>query len=288
VATVGLVEPADALRLLSAERHVPGKHARVSVLHTYPSYLGELVECGLRLGYRPQDFGLRQINCGGELLTTGLKTRAQDLFGLAQCTEGYGLTEAWPFSGLHCTAGHLHFQPTHGLLEVQQIDDDRPAPPGEAGRLVLTPFPPFRETTILLRYDTEDLVRPLAGPLTCEHRHLPATTRLLGKRRLSVHDGDGWTFPRDVVEALETLPEVPLPARYGFWAVPGGVAVEIVTRADTVQTRRVVEQSLVEHGVPLQALQLHADRSTLRRPFPLRGDLRERAFGTIETAAGVI
>ena len=73
------------------------------------------------------------------------------------------------------------------------------------------------------------MVRPIAGPLSCSLSHLPATTNLLGKRRLSAQYENGWTFPRDVMEALEAVAEIPLPARFGFWAVPRGVAVEVVT-----------------------------------------------------------
>ena len=100
---------------------------------------------------------------------------------------------------------------------------------------MITPFAPFRETTLLLRYDTEDVVRPLTGPFDCSLRHLPATSNLLAKLRLAVrHDCEGndwtagWVFPRQILEALEAVDAVPLPARCGFGAVAGGVEVEVV------------------------------------------------------------
>jgi hypothetical protein len=68
---------------------------------------------------------------------------------------------------------------------------------GEPGSILVTPFPPYGETTLLLRYDTEDMACRVAEPLACDLRTLPATTDLLGKRRLSVCHADGWTFPRD-------------------------------------------------------------------------------------------
>src|SRR5205823_4335087 len=46
----GVVEPALALRMLCERRLLPGKHSRTSILYTYPSYLGELVEEGLQMG----------------------------------------------------------------------------------------------------------------------------------------------------------------------------------------------------------------------------------------------
>jgi phenylacetate-coenzyme A ligase PaaK-like adenylate-forming protein len=275
---VGLVEPEYSLALLAEAHRLPGKKAKTSLLTIYPSYLGELVECGLRLGYQPGDFGLERILTGGELVTAGLKARAVELFGPVIFDEGYGMTEPWPLCGRLCEAGHLHFEPSHGLVEVLNPENWQPAEVGQAGSLVLTPFPPFRETTILLRYDTQDMVLPVAGPLTCSLRHLPATSNLLGKRRLSVQHEHGWTYPRQVLEALEAVAAVPLPARFGFWQAAGGVAVEVVVRQASLAVRRQLEHSLAEQGVPLQELHLLTDRGQLQQPFPVRGDLREALF----------
>jgi hypothetical protein len=104
---------------------------------------------------------------------------------------------------------------------------------------------------------------------------------LLGKRRLSVQYGDGWTYPRQVMEALEAVEAVPLPARFGFWAVRGGVVVEVVVRQNAAGVRRQLEHSLADWGVPVQELRLLTNRSQLRQPFPLRGDLREGTFDAL-------
>jgi phenylacetate-coenzyme A ligase PaaK-like adenylate-forming protein len=164
----GLVEP--ALALLSEEHHIPGKKMRTSFLNTYSSYLGELVECGFRLGYRPSDFGLERISVGGEVVTEGLKARCQKLFGEVQFFEGYGMTETWPFGGRVCSEGHMHFEVSQGFIEVYNPETGTNALPGKAGTIVATPFPPYRDTTIVLRYNTEDMVRQIAGPLTCSLR----------------------------------------------------------------------------------------------------------------------
>jgi phenylacetate-coenzyme A ligase PaaK-like adenylate-forming protein len=274
----GLVEPAHTLALLAEKRHLAGKKPRVSVLSIYPSYLGELVDCGLRLGYRLADFSLERISVGGEIVTAGLKARCRELFGPVQFIEGYGMTEPWPFGGTRCAEGHLHFEPSHGLLEVLNPETGAPAQPDEAGTIVATPFPPFRETTIVLRYDTQDVVRPIAASLTCPLRQLPATTDIQGKLRLSIRHDEGWTFPRDVLEALEATEAVPLPARCGFWAVPGGVAVEVVARRDTPEVRSAIERGLYARGVPVRQLHVVEDRSQLQHALPLRCDLREISF----------
>ena len=96
---------------------------------------------------------------------------------------------------------------------------------------------------------------------------------------------DGWTFPRDVLEALECLDGVPLPARCGFWDVPDGVAVEVAVRNDTARTRRSIEASLEVWGVPVVELRLVRDRSELQQPLPLRCDLREISFGAAQQNA---
>jgi phenylacetate-coenzyme A ligase PaaK-like adenylate-forming protein len=275
----GVVDPAHTLALLAERHQLPGKKERTSVVSLYPSYLGELVEAGLQRGYRPADFGLEHVLVGGEVVTEGLKQRARRLFGDVTFVQGYAMTETIPFGGRACPDGHLHFEPSHALLEVVEPETAHPVAVGEPGTLVVTPFAPYRETTLLLRYDTEDMARLATEPLTCDLRNLPATTDLLGKRRLSVRHDHGWTFPRDVLEALEGVDDVPLPARCGFWAVPGGVAVEVVTRGgDGPLLRRVIGDQLEARQVPVRELYLREHAGALQRPLPLRCDLRETSF----------
>lgn len=280
----GLVEPALSLALLAEAHQLPGKKPRASILSVYPSYLGELVETGLAVGYCPADFGLERIFTGGEIVTEGLKARAQRLFGPVEFLEGYAMTETWPMSGTRCVEGHLHFEISQGLVEVLNPETGQAAGPGQAGTIVATPFAPYRDATVVLRYDTQDVVRLLTGPLTCPLRHLPATSNLLGKLRLAARHDRGWTFPREVLEALESTDQVPLPARCGFWAVPGGVAVDVVVRRDTRAARRAIEVALETRGVPVHELQLVAHPDLLRRPYPLRGDLREATFNSADSS----
>ena len=252
----GVVEPAPVLAQLCERHHLAGKKARTSVLSTYPSYLGQLVEYGLAHHYQPADFGLERISVGGEIVTAGLKTRAAQLFGPVRFIEGLGMTEIWPVGGRRCEEGHLHFGGALGLVEVQPLSGSRSLEAGEVGTLIVTPFAPYRETTLLLRYATEDTVRMLPPGRACSLCHLPATSNLLGKRRLAVRHDQGWTFPRQVQEALEAIEAIPLPARCGFWAVPGGVAVEVRCRAKTPALEEQITDSLHAWGVPVQALHL--------------------------------
>jgi phenylacetate-CoA ligase len=275
----GLLEPARTLELLTEEHRIPGKKPRVSYVTTYASYLGELVECGLERGYGPADFGLERVSVGGELVSEGLKERARRLFGNVFFDEDYAMTETWPFGGQSCSEGHLHFEPTAGVLDVVDPETGRSARGSQAGTIVATPLPPYRETTVVLRYDTQDVVRAVEGPLTCELRDQQATSPLLGKLRFAVRHDWGWTFARDVLEALERIDDVPLPARYGFWAVSGGVAVEVAARRTGARVRSSIATGLEERGVPVRELKLVRQRDELRHPVPLRCDLKETAFG---------
>ncbi len=158
------------------------------------------------------------------------------------------------------------------------MDSTNPAQADEAGTLVVTPFPPYRETTLLLRYDTQDVVHVLPAALACSLNHLPATSNILGKRSLAVHHEHGWTFPREVLEALEAVEELPLPARCGFFAVPGGVGLEVQCRAHTTDLHRKIMDSLHAWSVPVQSLRLVEPGQPLQHALPLRCDLRELQF----------
>jgi phenylacetate-coenzyme A ligase PaaK-like adenylate-forming protein len=276
----GLVSAEHTLALLTRQQSIAGRWDRVTVLSTYPSHLGEVVEHGQRLGLGPADFRLRTIFAGGELVTAGLKSRARRLFGEIQFVEGYGMAETWPVAGVPCAEEHLHFEPSQALVEVLDLESGRPARPGRAGTIVATPFAPYRQTTLLLRYDTRDVVRALDAAPSCALKHLPATGPVLGKLDLSVQHDEGWTFPRQVIEALEALDAVPLPARFGFWMVPGGMAVEVVTRhGDEPAARRAIERALGARGAPVRELRLMADPRELQRPFPRRADRRDATLG---------
>jgi phenylacetate-coenzyme A ligase PaaK-like adenylate-forming protein len=284
--TGGTLEPSVTLARLAEPARLPGKKERASVLHAHPSHLGELLEAGVRLGYRPSAFGLERIFTGGEVVTAGLRARLPALFGDAEVIEGYGMTETFGGGGQICAAGHLHFHPGHALAEVCDPEGHALAAPGAVGTLVSTPFAPFRSTTLLLRYDTEDLVRTLPAPPTCELRGVPAVGQLLGKRRLAVRHEAGWTTPRDLLEALEANPSVPLPARCGMWELAGGVGVEVLVPEDRAAVRRQLTTSLEARGVPLRALHLATNRGALRRPLPMRCDLKEVDFGSLGRSPG--
>jgi phenylacetate-coenzyme A ligase PaaK-like adenylate-forming protein len=285
VRLLGAQHPVVILTALSTRRRMPGHTDRPSLLSANPSYLGMLVEAAARTDLGPADFALRQIFTGGELLSAGLRARLAALFGEIGIEETYALTETLPFGARVCRDGHLHFEATNGLLELINPFTGRRAEPGDDATTVATPLPPVRETTLLLRYDTEDIVEVLPAELDCELRHQPACSRVKGKLAGCARLDDGrLVTPRQVVEALEASPHVPLPARYGLRSCGDGVAVETVVRnhADA-QARRDVAERLLDAGVPLRELRMIDDPGELSRPMPLRGDLREPTHSSSDT-----
>ena len=274
----GVVEPERALALLAEQHRLPKRKSQVSILFTYPSYLGGLLEAGHAAGYGPQDFGLERITIGGEVSSPGLRQRTQALFGPVAFDEGYGISEAWPFGGSYCEEGHLHFDPLRGLLEVIDPDTGQPASADTAGSLVLTPFFPFRESTILLRYDTGDMVRTLSEPCRCSLRHHPATGHLLGKKRFCVRSADRWFGPRDLLAVLESNLNVPLPVRFGLRLAANGYVLQVVVREATAERQRELCDQLQTAGIPIHSLALMTDPNQLENPFPWRGDLHEASF----------
>jgi phenylacetate-coenzyme A ligase PaaK-like adenylate-forming protein len=277
VHVVGMADPQEALTLLAQKHRIPGKKDRVSVVTGNPSYIGLLVEHGLATGWRPEQFGVERMLLGGELITDGFRRRAQRLFGPVEVRQSYALTELVPFNGRLCREGHVHFEPTSGLVEVIDPDTAVAAAPGAVGTVVATPFRPYRETTVLLRFDTGDAVRALPDTPSCELRNLPGTGPLLGKLSGAVRHDGGWTFARDVAEAVEAVDEVPLPGRYRFTAVPDGVAVEVAVRSgcDVAAARRRVAAELETRGVPLRSLSTVDDPAKLREPAKCRCDFDE-------------
>ncbi|WP_336216109.1 hypothetical protein [Nonomuraea sp. LPB2021202275-12-8] len=217
---------------------------------------------------------------GGEPVTAALHRRAQRLFGPFELRQSYALTELVPFNGRMCGQGHVHFHPTSGLVEVIDPDTGTAAAPGAVGTIVATPFLPYRDTTVLLRYDTGDAVRALPSALTCELRDLPGTGPLLGKLSSAVRHDAGWTFARDIAEAVEAVEAVPLPARHSYREVSGGVAVEVLARAgcDASVVYRDVGAELESRGVPLRSLSIVDDSAKLRGAPKCRCDFDEGAL----------
>jgi phenylacetate-coenzyme A ligase PaaK-like adenylate-forming protein len=139
------------------------------------------------------------------------------------------MTEIVPVTGRPCSQGHMHHDLNLGLTELVDLDTGEPAAPGALGTLVITPYFPYRDCTPVFRFDTRDVARCLPdAPLRCELAGIPATSQILGKadHLLRVTNGEVVT-PRQLIEAIESLPAEPWPARYRAAARDGRIRLTL-------------------------------------------------------------
>ncbi|MFI6319853.1 phenylacetate--CoA ligase family protein [Nonomuraea sp. NPDC050556] len=259
---LGIVDPAVALDRLATPLHVPGRRPQITHLNLNASYLGALVQEAERGGWSPRDFCLEEVWSGGEVLTDALRGRAEEMFG-APVHDGYSMTEIAPVSGEVCADGHLHMPADQGMVEVLDPVTMEPAEAGAIGVLVVTPWSAFRDTTLLLRYVTGDLVRVLSEPPECARAAIPATSRILGRMV-----GDQGLTTRDILDALQAERDLPLPSRY---ALDGGVLYVVADKKDRALAVRLEER--LSTGVVLVE-----GPEELPAPCHVRADLIEHSF----------
>ncbi len=267
---LGTVPPDEALDALAEDG--------ATVLLTSPSYLGELVNAAGRRGLGPDDFRLRRIDVSGEVLSPSLAAAARRTFGVAEVKDNFGMTEVIPVTGRLCTAGHLHFDATMGYVEVLDLHTCEPAAPGELGTLAITPYYPYRECMPVYRYDTRDVVRALAPDhLGCEAATAPASGVVLGKADALLRLPSGTIVtPRDLVEAVESLPTCPWPARYAAEVVDGRLRVTLSESAVAGLGHAGTREHLASCGIEADvAVVDDAEAQYLRA---VRSDLHETTF----------
>jgi phenylacetate-coenzyme A ligase PaaK-like adenylate-forming protein len=271
---LGIVPAAESLQsLLTGGEHSP------TLLATYPSYLAELVKLARRRDLGPDDFRLRRVDCGGEVLSPALARAARETLGVRLVNDTFGMTEVLPVSGRVCEQGHLHHDLNMGFVEVIDLATGRPAAAGELGSVVITPYYPYRECMPVFRYDTRDVVRQLAdSDLDCSLSGTPATSQILGKADHLLRIRGSVVTPREIVEACEALPGEPWPARFCARALPG--ELELTLSQDTAGGLTADEVAghiaLDERGLPIVCTVL--DGATPAALRPLRADLIESTF----------
>lgn len=272
---IGTVDPAVALDRLATPLGLRGKDPQITHLTVSASYLSALVEEAERGGWKPSDFGLESIGVGGEVLSDPLRERASAALG-ARISTSYMMTETVPSGGTACAEGHLHHTTEFGHLEILDPVTHAPTRPGAVGIIVQTPYVPYRDCTLLLRYATGDLVRLPEGPTACELAHLPATSPVLGR----------WTGPLSgaiptwsVLNLLEAEPDIPLPARYALVDGPPGPRLHVLVRGlPAAGLLGRLEERATAAGLALDAIVLHDDPASMPPTGPVRADLREHTF----------
>jgi len=267
---LGIVPPDEALDSLA--------NRGATQLATVPSYLAELEVAARRRGMGPNDFQLRNIDVGGEVLSPSLARAARETFGVPKIRDLFAMTEVVPVLGRTCGDGHLHFDINMGLVEYLDLDTGEPAKPGALATVVATPFFPYRDCMPVFRYDTRDVVRRLPDDaLTCDLAGLPGTGPIEGKADQLLRLGPtDLVTPRQLVEAIEALPNRPWPARFRA-SIHGGrirltLPVSVLAGLDEAEVAR----HLADRGLDVDLSLVGDDEATALRP--LRSDLHETTF----------
>lgn len=214
-----------------------------TALITVPSFLIRLLEHARAHGIDPARTPVRKAICIGEPIRdadgqwNNLGRRIKEswnieLLGTYASTEmATACPERWEGSG------HL-VQPQLALVEVLD-ENDRPAPPGGTGEVVVTPF--HVSAMPLLRYRTGDIVRWFHGPIQGDGqgRYLGS---VLGRRDQRLKVKGTTLFPAQVLDAMATLPVIPNFVVICTTDEMGGDELEILVDLDEQHVAPLKEQ----------------------------------------------
>ncbi|HEX6448404.1 MAG TPA: AMP-binding protein [Trebonia sp.] len=275
---LGIVSPGAALDGLA--------EGGATILLTCPSYLAELVTAARRRGMGADDFRLRRLVVGGEVLSASLAQVAARTFGVPLVEDPYSMTEVAPVTGRACSQGHQHYDLNLGLTELVDLDTGEPAAPGALGTLVITPYYPYRDCMPVFRYDTRDVARRLPDePLRCELAGIPATSQILGKatQLLRLPGGDVVT-PRQLIEAIEALPAEPWPARYRASVCDGRIRLTLPASAIAGYGEAEARRHFAADGLDIDLDIVGDDQAASLRHT--RSDLHETTFASQHALVG--
>jgi phenylacetate-CoA ligase len=275
---LGIVPPDEALDSLTA--------GEATILSTYPSFLAELVTAARRRGMGADDFQLRRITVGGEVLSPSVARAACGTLGVPQVDDNFTMTEVIPVTARTCSQAHLHHDVNTGLTELLDLQTGEPAAPGALGTVVITPYFPYRDCMPVFRYDTRDVARRLPdGALSCELASIPATSQILGKADSLLHVGPGKVItPRQLIDAIEALPTAPWPARYRAAADGGAIRLTLPAAAVSGYGETAARRHFAEAGLDLDLAIVSDEQAVSLRHT--RGDLREPTFATPQARIG--
>jgi phenylacetate-CoA ligase len=156
---------------------------RPAYLLTYPTNLREIARVARDTG---KMLALEAVLTHGEMCSEATRGEISDYFGHAP-VDSYGSTEGG-FLASTCPNGSGHHVAAD-LVHVEILKEDgSDAEPGQAGRVVITPFYGFAMP--LIRYDTGDWAMLDDHPCPCG-RSLPILRHILGRSRNMFRFSDG-------------------------------------------------------------------------------------------------
>jgi phenylacetate-CoA ligase len=274
---LGIVSPETSLESLA--------EGGATILFTCPSYLAELVTAARRVGMGAGDFRLRRITVGGEVLSTSLARAAARTFGVPLVEDPYSMTEVIPVTGRACSQAHQHYDLNLGLTELVDLDTGEPAAPGALGTLVITPYFPYRDCMPVFRYDTRDVARCLPDTsLRCELASIPATSQILGKADHLLRIPGEVVTPRQLIEAIESLPAEPWPARYRAAARDGRILLTLPAGAIADYGEAEARRHFAAAGLDIDLDIVGNDQAVSLRHT--RSDLHETTFASQHALVG--
>ena len=123
---------------------------------------------------------LKRVIMGAERHSDAMRSRIQELLGVEDIFDIYGLTELYgPGTGLDCHYhSGIHYWADLFIYEILDPVTLQPVAPGQEGELVVTTL--RKEGSPLIRYRTHDVTRLIKGGCSCGAPY-PRHDRILGR-----------------------------------------------------------------------------------------------------------
>lgn len=140
------------------------KEKKLSNILSYASTLEKLSKYLLNKGCKPEDFSVKSIISGSELLQDDTRERLHKVFG-CNVISRYA-NEENGILGQECLESNdeFHLNTADYYFEFLKLDEDIPAKDGELARIVITDL--YNYALPMIRYDTGDLA--IVGDSKCK------------------------------------------------------------------------------------------------------------------------
>jgi phenylacetate-CoA ligase len=133
------------------------REVRATALLNTPTYGMHLAEEARRLGFSPQELGIRKMLCAGEPLPDASRKRLEALWDAA-VYDHIGGTEPCAWAAMCTQRQGLHIMEPFSLVEILDLEtESRDVAEGELGTAVVTPL--GRHAFPMIRFNTKDVVR---------------------------------------------------------------------------------------------------------------------------------
>ncbi|MCG8352037.1 MAG: AMP-binding protein [Chloroflexales bacterium] len=165
-----------------------------------PSYLKNLLEKAREMGHDPRSWPLNKAFVSAEPLPPSLRALFEEEYGIT-VYQVYGTAECGNL-GYEGKARHGLHLPDDALVQICDINNGQPVPPGQTGEVIVTLF---RKDYILVRFAVGDLSAIMdASP--ADDILTPRLAGWLGRSSDSVKVRGIFVHPRHADEAVRQVP----------------------------------------------------------------------------------